>query len=147
MRALYEQTSQLRIPGPRDPELGIGVARLMPLGPKTDIGADRPALREPGGIVDREDEGERRERSDAVDGSKMLDLGIALLGDGLDPAIKGPDLIGQHLDRVEDRRERILKHLGDLRPGVLRKLRRAAARYASADRLDRAAHVVDQLDP
>ena len=60
-----EQSTQERISAFRNPELGLAVTGVALLGNEAKVRSDIAAFREPGGVIDREDEAQRRQRTNS----------------------------------------------------------------------------------
>ena len=147
MRRPHQQPSQQLVAGLRNAELGLALARGALPGDEPEVSPDGAARGEAMRIVDREDEGQRRQRSHARDLPQGLGLGVDLGAQAHDGAIRLHDLgreISDHgqmrrEDRRERRRDRVRQLAGEGGRG--------AGRQSPALRLHGLAHVVDQRRP
>ena len=100
VRAADQQASNVQIARLRDAEVGTRLSRVVLARPRTNIRAEGPTVREPGGVVDGEEERQRGHRAHAGDLAEALGRGVARLSQSGDLSVEFPDDLGQRRDDV-----------------------------------------------
>jgi pimeloyl-ACP methyl ester carboxylesterase len=139
-----QEASQQEITRFRDMTFRIARARRAPPRTQTEIAADGATGGEAGGIFQREDEAERRQRGDAGDLREGLRFLICCRDQLLHRAIGLANLAGQRGDLLEHRRELRSERDGQRRGRLTREALRRTARQAAADGFGAPPHMIHE---
>jgi hypothetical protein len=108
-----EQAAKVGGSSLRDPQLRVFFTGLISTRDEAEGWPPFPALAGAIGVFKREDESQGREWAHAADATELLGLRKAFAAKVFDLWVKGPDLLGEASDGVEDGHQSGPKRLGD----------------------------------